>query len=65
MDSTSHTPALSADAFNTLLRSLNPYIDDLQPSFHRCLELPIELRYKVYEEYFRREFTAIACQSWN
>jgi hypothetical protein len=65
MDATSHTPASSTDAFNILLRSLNPYIDNLQPSFHHFLELPIELRYNVYEEYYRRESTAIACQSWN
>jgi hypothetical protein len=37
------------DAFEVLLRDLNPYINDLlEPEFHRFGDLPIELRFQIY-----------------
>jgi hypothetical protein len=41
--------ALDGDAFEVLLRDLNPYINDLlEPEFHRFGDLPIELRFQIY-----------------
>jgi hypothetical protein len=67
MDSTSNKLSLLTDAFGELLRTLNPYLDDLfrQSEFHCFLNIPLELRYKVYEEYVLEENKALACQKWN
>jgi hypothetical protein len=45
---------MQENPFMVLLRHLNPLIDELliQPEFHRFLDLPLELRYNVYEQYF-------------
>ena len=54
------------DYFDTLLEVLNPFVDELlhQPEFHRFLDLPIELRCTVYEQYFLDNKQSIACKGW-
>jgi hypothetical protein len=44
----------NVDPFMMLLQHLNPFIDESpsQREFHRFLDLPLELRYKVYEQHF-------------
>lgn len=48
------------------LQDLNPYIDELlqQPEFRRFLDLPVELRYEVYEQCFLDDTGTIGCHSW-
>jgi hypothetical protein len=57
----------SCSAFLDLLNDIEPYIDDVtwQPIFHRFPDLPIELRYEIYELYFHsnRE-RALATKNW-
>jgi hypothetical protein len=53
------------DAFLKLLQSVNPYINDLHPSFHRFLDLPIEFRYLVYEHYLSASRESLACNNWS
>ena len=67
MDSTSNKLSLPTDAFGELLRTLNPYLDDVfrQSEFHCFLDLPLELHYKVYEKYVIEENKALVCQKWN
>jgi len=54
------------DYFDTLLEVLNPFVDELlhQPEFHCFLDLPIELRCTVYEQYFVDNKHSIACKGW-
>lgn len=56
----------SLNAFEELLCVIGPYIDDLDdsPAFHRFAELPPELRYKVYEQYFIDNNKCLACLKW-
>lgn len=51
------------DVFDELLHALNPYIDELtwEPTFHQFEDLPIELRYKVYEQYFLDHDKTLSC----
>jgi hypothetical protein len=67
IDSSSNQVSSPLDAFDDLLCALDPYTDELLlPSeFHRFLDLPLELRYNVYEEYYLDEHIALACQPWN
>jgi hypothetical protein len=57
------TSACELDAFAALLHAINPFVDDLlrQPEFHRFMDLPIELRYFVYEHYFEEDTKSLAC----
>jgi hypothetical protein len=55
---------LYADAFHEPLRAVNPYINDIIPSFHYFLSLPIELRYIIYKHYFNTTLEALACNNW-
>lgn len=52
--------------FVAFLHDLNPYVDELlqQPTFHRFLDLPAELRCHVYEQYFLDNKHSVACGSW-
>jgi hypothetical protein len=52
--------------FMMLLRHLNPLIDQLliQPEFHRFLDLPLELRYNVYEQYFLDNMKSNCTAHW-
>ncbi|KAF2033567.1 hypothetical protein EK21DRAFT_108706 [Setomelanomma holmii] len=55
----------ASDAFSELLHALNPYLDDQEPcKFPSFCFLPIELRYKVYEEYFIDDRKSFACTTW-
>lgn len=38
--------------------------DLAQTGFRRFADLPAELRFEVYEQYFKDESTSIACQFW-
>ncbi|KAF1837339.1 hypothetical protein BDW02DRAFT_595661 [Decorospora gaudefroyi] len=54
------------DGFRELLAALNPYVDELvhQPTFHHFLDLPVELRCLVHEQYFLDEKKSISCRNW-
>jgi hypothetical protein len=54
------------DAFIELMRALNPFTDDLvrQPKFHRFMDLPVEIRLLVYEEYFSNDTKSLTCEEW-
>lgn len=54
------------NAFEELLCAVGPYFDDLDdgPAFHRFAELPPELRFKVYEQYFIDNNRFLACFKW-
>lgn len=54
------------DPFSALLQDINPYVDDIptKPEFHRFLDLPMELRCKIYVQYFLDNTDSIACKSW-
>jgi hypothetical protein len=47
------TPGHAQAAFVEFTRALAPHVDDLlwQPVFHGFLDLPIELRYRIYEKH--------------
>lgn len=53
-------------AFLELAQDLELYIDDLvwRPTFHRLVDLPIELRYQIYELYFDDDVRAFATMFW-
>lgn len=53
-------------AFLELAQDLELYIDDLvwRPTFHRLVDLPIELRYQIYELYFDNDVRAFATMFW-
>lgn len=53
-------------AFLELAHDLEPYINDLlwRPIFHQFMDLPIELRYMVYEEYFLNDSLALITKDW-
>jgi hypothetical protein len=57
---------MAPDAFDELLAALNPYADELvyQPTFHLFTKLPVELRCRIYDEYFLDENRAISCHGW-
>jgi hypothetical protein len=58
--------------FNTALRTTEPEPPRLspldeptpEPRFHRLLELPLEIRYEIYEHYFCNELRSLACKTW-
>ncbi|OAL00744.1 hypothetical protein IQ06DRAFT_305650 [Phaeosphaeriaceae sp. SRC1lsM3a] len=56
----------SEGPFFALLQDMSPYIDEVlaAPEFHRFLELPIELRCKIYEQYFIDNKNSIICKTW-
>jgi hypothetical protein len=60
--------ATAEDASSNLLCSLNPYIEGVvlvpHSDFPHFMELPVKIRYKVYEEYFLDESSSIACENW-
>ena len=68
-DRTSIGPSSSCTdaAFLELAHNLELYIEDIlwRPTFHGFLDLPIELRYKIYEEYFSNNEGAVTTQSWS
>jgi hypothetical protein len=53
-------------AFLELARDLEEYIVDIltQPAFERFQDLPVELRYKIYEEYFLNDRHNLTTRDW-
>lgn len=53
-------------AFSELAQALEPFIEDAlaKPRFYKFEALPIELRYKIYEEHFLVNKGSLATQSW-
>ncbi|KAF2828718.1 hypothetical protein CC86DRAFT_368874 [Ophiobolus disseminans] len=61
-----HADHTMVDIIKDFLQGLNPYIDDLVclPIFHQFKDLPLELRYKVYEPYFLDDSKAVSSRMW-
>jgi hypothetical protein len=57
---------MASDAFDELLCAINPYVDEVlgPDAFHRFSDLPLELRHKVYEQYFANDTRSLACNYW-
>lgn len=57
---------MASNIFDELVCALNPYIDDITtlPTFHRFTDLPLELRFNVYEQYFINDSRSLACSKW-
>lgn len=53
-------------AFLQLAHGIEGYIKDItwQPTFDRFEDLPVELRYKIYEEYFLDDRRSLATREW-
>jgi hypothetical protein len=54
------------DDFLALLVAVCPYVDELvhQPTFHLFMDLPIEIRCLVYDQYLLDETKSVACRQW-
>jgi len=48
------------------LRDMNPYVDEFTrpPAFHKFRGLPLELRYKIYENYLFDDVKSITSRMW-
>ncbi|KAJ4382058.1 hypothetical protein N0V86_002386 [Didymella sp. IMI 355093] len=52
--------------FLQLTRDPEEYIEDMltHPAFERFQDLPVELRYKIYEEYFLDDRRNLTTRGW-
>lgn len=67
VDGDTMTSDHSVVAFLELVHDIEPYVDELtwQPTFQRFADLPIELRYEIYELYFNEnQARALATENW-
>ncbi|KAF9697282.1 hypothetical protein EKO04_004788 [Ascochyta lentis] len=53
-------------AFLELVRDLELFVDEVlqKPTFHQLLDLPIELRYQIYQEYFLEDSRSLTTRTW-